>query len=238
MHTGYDSRTDTPIQYYYGNKNNMIAVDPTTGKHFNPVEAKIKIVPDSVRNSRRKEQDEIIVNELTHRLDSMNRTPDGKEMMQGYKPREHAQALSATFDRLREYMGYDADPKAMAKIVDHAVSLMPEEYRGVKLNNLSPEALSKMVMGSAVMDARPSAKELYKVPGEGSGRPGREATLLVTDILDKSKAEGRDPAVLLSALEAKYKGLPDAQKKKFESDAKASPGWSPYLLWVKGQMNK
>jgi len=241
--SGYNTRTGEEVNYFWDDKNNMMVRDPKTGGFVDASKAGIPVMSASEFNNQEKEQRDSIGKRLAYRLSAMNQR-DGKPIDKSYTDavaKAHAEGLTEEFMSLRRDMGYDMKPEDFSKVVDNAIADMQENYRGRKLNELTPEALRRVVYGSAVIAMRPTNKSMYEVEkADGKlGRPGEEAIFNYGNAIQKAIQEGRrggvelTPEKVSSHWESQFKALPEKTQKDYAVKARAVPGYSPFLLWVK-----
>jgi len=241
--SGYNSKTGEELQYFWDDKNNMMVRDPKSGGFVDAAKAGIPVASASEFNKQEKDQRDSISKRLTSRLSAMN-SRDGKPIDKSYTDavaKTHAEGLTEEFMSLRRDMGYDMKPEDFSKVVDNAIADMQENYRGRKLNELTPEALRRIVYGSAVIAMRPTNKAMYEVEkADGKpGRPGEEALFNYGNAIQKAVQEGRrggvelTPEKVSSHWESQFKALPDKIQKDYAVKARAVPSYSPFLLWVK-----
>jgi hypothetical protein len=243
--SGYDSKTGEQVNYMWSKDDRLMVEDPKTGNFVDARQAGRDPIPDSEFHKRANDQKESINKRLTARLVQMNQKPDGggpiDKTYTESAIKDHAAGLTEEFMSLRRDMGFDMKPEDFSKIVDNTISNVSENYRGRKLTELTPEALRRTVYGSAVIAMRPTNKGMYEVD-KGDGKTsvaGTEAIQNYGNAIQKALAEVKsagvnmDTASVAEKLEKTFKGLPDKLQKDYTVKARANPGYSPYLLWVK-----
>jgi len=246
--SGYDSKTGQSVNYMWSKDDRLMVEDPATGNFIDARKAGVNPIPDSEYHKRTTEQKESISKRLTARLLQLNQKPEGggpiDKTYTDSAIKEHAAGLTEEFMSLRADMGHDMKPEDFSKIVDNAISNISENYRGRKLNELTPEALRRTVYGSAVISMRPTNKALYEVEaadGKGTKPPGTEAISNYGNAVQKAILDGKaagvtmSPADVSEKLEKTFKSLPEKLQKDYQIKARANPGYSPYLLWVADQ---
>lgn len=242
---GYNARTGEPLEYFWADDNRKMVIDPKTGNFIDAAKAGLVVLPESDFRATERLQRDSISKRLTDRLSDLNRRADGSQLDKTFTDsaaKSKAEALTEEFMSLRRDMGFDMKPGDFSKVVDNTIANISESYRGRKINDLSPEALRRIVYGSAVISMRPSNKPLYTVPNKDgkAGRPGEEALSNFGNAIQRAIEEAKGQGVQLTPdkvaakLEEQYKALPDKMKEKYEIQSRAEKGYSPYLLWVKG----
>lgn len=242
--SGYNSKTGEELQYFWDDNNNMLVRDPKSGGFVDAAKAGLSVMSTSEFNKQEKSQRDSVDARLTGRLLAMNKRPDGSDIDKNYNEsaaKAHAAQLTEEVMSLRRDLGFDVKPEDFSKIVDNTIANLQENYRGRKINEITPEALRKVVYGSAVISMRPTNKPLYEVEkADGKpGRPGEEALFNYGNAIQKAISEGKaqgaqlTPEKVSAHWEEQFKKLPKKMQETFEIKARATPGYSPYLLWVK-----
>ncbi|HRV01160.1 MAG TPA: transglycosylase SLT domain-containing protein [Mesotoga sp.] len=232
--SGYDAISGAPTQYKIDKEGNTWVHDPEKGVM---VKTNRKVMSVSDFHDTRKAIQEDAYTAIHARLNHFNRREDGSVRDKNTSPQvieSYSKNLAlATMDLLPQF-GYAADPKRVAVVVDHALQMLPEQYRGAGINNLSREAWARFVMGATLVDSRETNRDLYKA-GTPNGRPGLDATTYLKEVMDMAKQNGAEPGEWMNRKEAQFKQLPDAQKKDWINRSKSDTGkeWSPFLLWLK-----
>jgi hypothetical protein len=139
-------------------------------------------------------------------------------------------------------MGFNIPPRQFASIVENAVDLIGEEINSGKsrVDQINAEGFRRIVYGNAVIETRKASSDLYKTKDEkgNAKRPGVEAIAAFGDAIQGAERipgmQGRSKAEIISKLEEQYQTMPADKKKVYEAQAKARPGYTPFLLWVTG----
>jgi hypothetical protein len=157
-----------------------------------------------------------------------------RKPVKDFKVADHADGVTESIMALRREMP-NVSREAFGEIVENAMWNL-KESRDPLTENIHPGAIRKFVLGNAVIATRMAdAEGLYKANGK---RPAPEATVSFMNAIDSRAKNPAERDKVIADLEGAYKRQSKAVKDKYEAEAKALKGWSPFLLWVRDNDNK
>jgi hypothetical protein len=245
---GYNAKTGKPVFYLF-DKNDRMLVQDTQGNFVDAKKAGVEVMShssfaDAEKGTRKSVEDRLVGN-----LVSMNKRPNGTPINKNFTNEEakiQAARLTEEVMSLRADFGFDTKPEDFSKIVDETISNLKESYAGKPISDITPEAMRRIVYGTAVIARRPTNKAMYMAEGSDGKpkRPGEDALQnfgnAVKTVIEEGRKKGLDynPDTVSASLEKQYKALPEAVREKYEVSVRgelSAKGYSPYLLWVRDQ---
>ncbi len=234
--TDKEAKPGKPEAYYLngqrvlarGNVGNLEYLNPANG-NWTRATAKDNLVSDSDYHAQSKRMKDAMVNRLKYPL---SKAYGGDK---SYSAQSHAEKLAEDFALLQNDLGPNVNPSDFAKMAENTITsaIELEKSSGKKLTE---EGLRKAFYGNAVIDTRMNQNREFYVLKDKDGKvvmPSAEAQVQLGAKLKEMKdANKLDLGQASNALEKAWINLDPKEKQKFESAAKAIPGFTPFLFWV------
>lgn len=234
---GMDANSGKPVRYINTGDNRLL-VEVEPGKFAPMTDTKINPMPTSQYNAINEAQLKKSEAAIEGVLSSAFTREDGSRSnkMTDSMIKMKAGQYAAQMHGLQKYFGYNMSPEKHSALLSSVLSNFKEQIRSGEFDQLSTEAMPKLVLGAASMNQLvTTGSKNFKAKTE-TGRPSMEASILWGGVIEKAVNEGYDKDKVISDLQEKFdrEVTKDPQRKKaYDALAEANPGYSPFLLWVR-----
>jgi len=223
--------------------NKLMVQVPGTNQWVDPVAAGMDLTPSSRWTDERREMVGKAEASILPKLQEMN-SKGGKKIDPTFDEKAMASRFANEALQLRYTLGRNMNADDYAVAVENAIQGMAES--GMSVKQINADGFRRYMQGEAVLASR-RGSQLYTVKDDKgkSVRPHPEAvaafsTKMEAELERVTKERGLNPAEknlnrnkIIETYEAKFNKLEPTEKKAWEAMAKAMPGYSPFLLWVR-----